>query len=228
MTRIISAMIIAVTLLIYPGNVTAERDRPSILESVAGLSWTSTDDSTGESVVSNHCSTTAINKKKGYGLTAAHCVTYPGANPYDDWHTWVEPNDFQINGTPATVITVDIGKDLAILRAKWYEGVKQIKVSRTVPTYLDKVMVAGYPFGWSDVAITTGYVSAPSVDLRRYSPFMILHVPIAPGSSGSSILNEDGEIISVVQVGWVGSGFSTMAGGSTYTNLIKFVKPYLP
>ena len=229
MTRVIATMIIAVTLLIYPiVGVDAADKHPPILDSIAGLAWTTEPDYvyTFEPTVSNHCSTTSINEKKGYWLTAAHCVTYRGADPNVPWESVTEDHDYQINSHPVRLVFVDVRKDLAVVQTEGY-GVKAIKVSKTAPTYEDEITIAGYPLGWARPAITKGRVSSPDQDLKWLSPFLIFQCPIAPGSSGSSVLNKKGQIVSVVQIGW-GTSFSAMGGGSTYQNLKEFVTSYLP
>lgn len=228
MTRII-AIIIAVTLLIYPvASVDAESKPPAILDSIAGLAWTTFDPynegAAGE--VRNHCSTTAINQKMAYWLTAAHCVTYWGADPEAPWESVVEGYDYQINGHAATVVYLDVRKDLAILQTVGYSP-KAIPIAKKGPRYLDEVTVAGYPLGWDVPAITRGYVATPVIVFPGRAPYTIFQVPGAPGSSGSSVLNKKGQIVSVVQIGW-GNTFSPVMGGATFESLIEFLAPYRP
>lgn len=56
---------------------------------------------------------------------------------------------------------------------------------------------------------------------------MIFDVAAAPGNSGSPVMNLDGEIVSVLQIGWSRS-FSPVSGGATYANLLWFSRYFTP
>ncbi len=177
----------------------------------------------------NMCSVTAINKE--YYLTAAHCVVanFPTAEaPLVD----ETPNDnLTIDGRPAYLLDVNVLQDLAVLEVPGADR-PALKLAKVAPRLLDKVTMAGHPFGWDFPTVMVGTIAA--VRLRFTTdpsefPFtkhyMILQLSGAPGNSGSTVVNEKMEVVSVIQISW-GRAFEPVMGSSPYTDLVKFAGRY--
>ena len=82
-------------------------------------------------------------------------------------------------------VVVDIGS----------RGVTPLKTNKTLPKIGESVLVIGNPLGLEST-ISDGIVSA----LRKIEPFgQVIQItsPISPGSSGSPVLNMQGEVIGV-------------------------------
>ena len=174
----------------------------------------------------NMCSVTSINNEKKYYLTAAHCVLaqFPDAEQ--------GPNEnMSIDGKPAFLVDVNGEKDLAVLMAPGTNR-PALKLAKKSVRYLDEVYVTGHPFGWKDATVFRGWVSHPSTqftdDPRDYpftKRYMILQVSGAPGNSGSSVVNENMEVVSVIQISW-GRSFEPVMGSAPYHELVRFASKY--
>ena len=131
--------------------------------------------------------------KKGYFVTNYHVVA--------------ECNDkskitFKEEEIDAKLIAKDKSLDLALLRAK-VKPKDYLKISTARPEKLQKIIVAGYPFGKGvsdDLKFTQGIISS----LKGYddnSNEIQIDAAINPGNSGGPIVNEDGELVAVAVSG---------------------------
>jgi S1-C subfamily serine protease len=177
----------------------------------------------------NMCSVTAINKE--YYLTAAHCVVanFPTAEaPLVD----ETPNDnLTIDGRQAHLLDVDVLQDLAVLEVPGADR-PALKLAKVSPRLLEKVTMAGHPFGWDFPTVMVGTVAALSLrfttdpaDFPFTKHYMILQVSGAPGNSGSSVVNEKLEVVSVVQINW-GRAFEPVMGSAPFAELARFAGKY--
>ena len=104
-------------------------------------------------------------------------------------------------GHPLTVLDVDLGSDLALLKAASASprAALMLRQGRGV-RLADSVVVAGYPLTGllsSGLNVTTGAVSAlagPSDDRRLIQ----ITAPVQPGNSGGPLLDTSGNVIGVV------------------------------
>ena len=179
----------------------------------------------------NMCSVTAINAEKDYFLTAAHCVVahFPTAeSPEVDEQA---NTNMTVDGLPATILDVNVLQDLAVL---YVPGSKRpaLKIAHRDVRYLDAITMAGHPFGWDAATVMRGTVAAPSLQFTNNPndyPFtklyMILQVSGAPGNSGSSVVNDKMEVVSVVQISW-GRSFESVMGTAPYFELVRFASRY--
>jgi S1-C subfamily serine protease len=169
--------------------------------------------------IRNICTITSIDAKRHFWLTAAHCVGDLEKKALDLLPRYVD-------NRPASVVEVSYEKDLAILQTPDY-SVPSVKLSSQPPDWMQRLIIAGHPFGYQSLFVTQGWVANP---VARLDPddaqlYMLMNVPAAPGNSGSCVFNLKGEVVSVLQVGW-GRGFSPVSGGSTYWNLRTFALKY--
>ena len=154
------------------------------------------------------------NKKTSFILTAAHVCTLAYENQVRSVFPFYDPSLYDKVFSKASVFYDTKGKphkaypfavnkayDLCIMIAKRIE-VPAVKVSPSPPIEGEKVYYMGFPRGIGGGTVVpafTGYFSgtmknrsSTGKDVTAYS------VPVAPGSSGSSIRNIFGEIVGVI------------------------------
>lgn len=215
MKRLI-ALLFALALFVAPMNGSA---RPSFLNSVRPLQALLTNPDTGMKAIRNICTTTSINQKKHYWLTAAHCVGDLRKHTLYSDAMFVEDH-------PAEVVDVAFDKDLAVISVAEL-SVPSVHMQLSSATWMQPVIIAGHPFGYTPLFVTQGWVANPYawLDDSDDMPYMLLNVAVAPGNSGSCVFNSKGEVVSVLQIGW-GREFSPVSGGAPYASLITFAYPY--
>ena len=190
---------------------------------------------------------------ESYTLTAYHvCANIRGpefmsvlVQPEIDDRTsqdWVPPHVLIIEVVGKFTITDYYGRtfsaefmrgdrknDICILKSGIVEGVRPIKIADAPAPPNSKVYNIASPRSLSTpgaVLTFEGYISG-----TRPSGFHMFTFPVGPGSSGSPVLNEYGEIVSIVSHGypWVISRIgweANVAGGPTWKSLHDLVKPY--
>ena len=89
--------------------------------------------------------------------------------------------------------------DVCIVTTDKIEGVVPIKISSNFPKIGDKVLIASGPFGYGIpgmmVPLFEGIYSGSTPDDRDYYTLQVV-----PGSSGSVIVNQDGDAVGVVSM----------------------------
>lgn len=103
----------------------------------------------------------------------------------------------------AKLISTDSILDLALLKVDLKPN-DYIAFSNDYPKKLDKIFVAGYPFGKGlsdDLKITTGIISSLK-GFQNNSNELQIDAAINPGNSGGPIVNEDGELVGVAVSGF--------------------------
>jgi tetratricopeptide (TPR) repeat protein len=94
------------------------------------------------------------------------------------------------------VIAVDAEGDLALLRVDAPPNqVRPLSLDRTSPQEGESVVVIGNPFGLEG-SVTNGIVSAVR-DIPTFGRIIQITAPISPGSSGSPVVNMQGQVIGV-------------------------------
>ena len=179
----------------------------------------------------NMCSVTAIDNVRDYYLTAAHCVVARFPDEHDRTVDATPNRDLTVDGLAAYVVEANVVEDLAILHVPGANR-PALKLAKQAPRYLDKVTMAGHPFGWDAPTVMVGTVASPSLKFtENYDDFpfnkfyMILQVSGAPGNSGSSVVNAKMEVVSVVQISW-GRAFEPVMGSAPYAELVRFASEY--
>jgi len=94
------------------------------------------------------------------------------------------------------VIAVDAEGDLALLRIEAPPNqVRPLLLDKTSPQEGESVVVIGNPFGLEG-SVTNGIVSAVR-DIPTFGRIIQITAPISPGSSGSPVVNMQGQVIGV-------------------------------
>lgn len=95
-----------------------------------------------------------------------------------------------------TVIAVDAEGDLAILKVDAPPAlVRPLLLDRTSPQEGESIVVIGNPYGLEG-SVTNGIVSAVR-DIPGFGRIIQITAPISPGSSGSPVVNMQGQVIGV-------------------------------
>lgn len=94
------------------------------------------------------------------------------------------------------VLAVDAEADIALLRVEAPPNlVRSLSLDRTSPQEGESVVVIGNPFGLEG-SVTNGIVSAVR-DIPGFGRIIQITAPISPGSSGSPVVNMQGQVIGV-------------------------------
>jgi Tfp pilus assembly protein PilF len=94
------------------------------------------------------------------------------------------------------VLAVDAEGDLALLKVEAAASqVRPLSLDRTSPQEGESVVVIGNPFGLEG-SVTNGIVSAVR-DIPTFGRIIQITAPISPGSSGSPVVNMQGQVIGV-------------------------------
>src|SRR5207244_3258616 len=101
-------------------------------------------------------------------------------------------NSFQVKN----VLAVDAEGDIAILKVEAPPNlVRPLSLDRASPQEGESVVVIGNPFGLEG-SVTNGIVSAVR-DIPGFGRIIQITAPISPGSSGSPVVNMQGQVIGV-------------------------------
>lgn len=99
---------------------------------------------------------------------------------------------YQVKG----VLAVDAEGDIAILKVDVPPNqVQPLPLDRTSPQEGESVVVIGNPFGFEG-SVSNGIVSAVR-DIPTFGRIIQITAPISPGSSGSPVVNMQGQVIGV-------------------------------
>src|SRR5689334_23765202 len=94
------------------------------------------------------------------------------------------------------VLAVDAEGDVALLRVEAPPNlVRPLSLDRTSPQEGESIVVIGNPFGLEG-SVTNGIVSAVR-DIPGFGRIIQITAPISPGSSGSPVVNMQGQVIGV-------------------------------
>jgi len=94
------------------------------------------------------------------------------------------------------VLAIDAEADIALLKVEAPPGqVRPLLLDKTSPQEGESIVVIGNPFGLEG-SVTNGIVSAVR-DIPTFGRIIQITAPISPGSSGSPVVNMQGQVIGV-------------------------------
>jgi tetratricopeptide (TPR) repeat protein len=94
------------------------------------------------------------------------------------------------------VLAVDAEGDIALLKVDAQPGlIRPLPLDRTSPQEGESVVVIGNPFGLEG-SVSNGIVSAVR-DIPTFGRIIQITAPISPGSSGSPVVNMQGQVVGV-------------------------------
>lgn len=116
--------------------------------------------------------------------------------------------DFFGNTYPAEEVRMDRSNDLCVLGTDGImEGINPVKIADRAPYHGERIYNIASPHGLSRPGAVLSYegyfAGALSGNRTIQNPHYLFAIPTAPGSSGSIVLNSDGEIISVISYGYI-------------------------
>jgi S1-C subfamily serine protease len=161
-----------------------------------------------EGMIQNMCTATSINQEKQLWLTAAHCVDELGVTPR------------YIMGHMTTTVFKDDAADLAVLQTKDYP-VPALKLRSTRPAIEQAIRMVGHPLGLVDVQVFNGRISSLRSQVDQ-SAYMLFDMTACGGNSGSTVVDSNDDVVSVLQIGF-GPGCSPFTGGAPWDVLARLV-----
>ena len=154
-------------------------------------------------------------------LTAAHVCRedYLRSMP----NITVEKNEFKVltldmRAFPVKVLEMDVPSDICLV---WVLGLdlKEIKMAEEGPKHGELVYNVAAPMGIfarNVVPVFSGYFSGQRGEAALYS------IPAIGGSSGSPVVNQDGELVGLIHSAFV--GFPNLSLSPTFKNLMSFIE----
>ena len=214
MKRLVVATLLAFALLVVPLRGATH----PLQNSVFPLAMQVNGD---DGIWANICTVSSINPAHNLFMTAAHCVLDKAGHVRANLVVGEELNQ-------AVVQRADPTKDIAILWAN--QPAVAVGKLRTKPLqFKDELQIPSFQLGWWVFMLTTGRVTNPDAIIKGDTKAYMWHdVYGCGGSSGSPILDKDGNLVSIEQVG--ARAFepcSGVGGGATLEQMKDFAK-YFP
>jgi len=166
--------------------------------------------------IAGYCTAFSINDAKDYFLTAAHCVDGVDYIAVSTWNAYV--------------IYVNPDADLAVLVVPDSGDVPALHLATEVAQG-QELFNYGYGQGFSEPMFRAGYCSIvdiapfekpmPQLHVGSDEHFTVTDFAIVPGQSGGPIVNADGNIVTINQL-----GDGTIGLGRVLSELYKYVGKY--
>ena len=156
-----------------------------------------------------------------YGVTAAHVceAEIPTTTPPIQHHAFYLTTTLEGEKYKATVLASDMENDICLFFITELTDVPPLKISRKAPRPGDKVYTIGAPrgiFSPTMVPMFEGVYNGTVGHIDFYS------LPANPGSSGSMIINEKGEVVGVLHSVYIKFPHIVLSVG--YDKMVSFIK----
>jgi tetratricopeptide (TPR) repeat protein len=123
------------------------------------------------------------------------------------------------------VLAIDAEGDIALLKVEVPANVaRPLSLDRTSPQEGESVVVIGNPFGLEG-SVTNGIVSAVR-DIPTFGRIIQITAPISPGSSGSPVVNMQGQVIGVATLQVTGGQSINFAIPSERISQLQIAAPF--
>lgn len=122
------------------------------------------------------------------------------------------------------IINTDINNDICIMRSDRIDGIIPVQISNTTPRIGEEVWNIAAPYGVFDfnmVPILRGVWGGQNPQGQAF----ICDLPASPGSSGSPVFNNDGELVSIVHSTHV--QFNAASFGASLSNIRELINESL-
>jgi S1-C subfamily serine protease len=143
-------------------------------------------------------------------VTVAHCIPNDPTN-----------RSFAVNRKDAELLRVNRTLELAVLRVDKLKA-PPLPFSARVPVAGLSVAIAGYGRGTHSIKYQFGWVSDTEDGEVQFGTW--LDAMAVGGDSGGAVVDEDGDLITLIRAGWIGA--HTL--GVEPDVLREFVEPYAP
>lgn len=176
-----------------------------------------------------HCTAFSINEKQHLWMTAHHCVvveTIDGAQwrlPYIGWEQTTLYQDFPT--LDAAIIQTQKASAPALeLAGVPHSFLEKVHIKSTQgPEVGDYICVLGHGWGFENMTFFQGKLAVMSVDMGEWGQKMIFDMTAFPGHSGSPVMDKDGRVVSILQLGLQGGAATA---GVRWFDLVAATAPF--
>ena len=200
MNRALLTICTAILLLLPTGTI-AERI-PPVMQSVAPVQHLAEDG------LQIHCTASSVEDR--IWLTAAHCID-------------TEEQLF-VGGKVAFPYAWDERLDVALLIVP-YNSKPPLRMPTKQPVVGQRVFMVGFPIGLGPT-LTIGNIANNGIEVPDRGKKQLFSISGCGGNSGSPVVDKDGKLISVLQIGF-GYPCSPLLGGITFEDLQDFLGKHL-
>lgn len=211
MTRVLLTVLLFILLLSTHPNPSGSTD-PALrllasVKPIQGMINRGDFDATGSPILelTNICTCFSVNQDERLFATKEHCTESDGV-------------EITFQNAPLDVVMREKDADLAIIRGR--VGAPPLKLERGAPTFLQHVIIAGYPLGNDEPYVMGGAIANPSVKVWGWpGNWTAYAIPDAAGMSGAPIVNDDLEVVSIHTMGFSRTSFNSVGYGSRWEEL---------
>lgn len=143
------------------------------------------------------CTGFVIDNDRDYVLTAAHC----------------DAKELFVDQTPAKVVHKDVKKDLLVVHIEDLDR-PALKLAKDNPKTGDEVASFGYGYGLERPMFRVTHISDDKIFIPYEGiggPLVAVDTTFVPGQSGGPVINSEGEVVMIVQLGTPIVGFGVGA-----------------
>ncbi len=134
---------------------------------------------------SGSCTGFVIDNERDYVLTAAHC----------------DGEELFADQTPTKVVSKDIKTDLMVLYVKDVDR-PALKLAAKDPSIGDETASVGYGYGLERPMFRVAHIADNEAQMPDFSGhYIMIDASFVPGQSGGPVVNSQGELVAIVQLG---------------------------